>query len=66
MVSVSTLAFVVLAAGWLLVVLLAIMIWSGRCQRPTKIDPSCVDPLPGGLPSLEALTGSSRSENNRL
>jgi len=66
MVYVSTLAFVVLAAGWLLVVLLAIMIWSGRCQRPTSLDPRCVDPLPGGLASLEALTGSRRSDGNKL
>jgi cardiolipin synthase len=66
MVTVSTLAFVVLAAGWLLVVLLGIMIWSGRCQRPTRIDPCCVDPLPGGLPALEALTGSTRSGGNKI
>ena len=66
MVYVSTVAFVVLAAGWLLVVLLAIMIWSGRCQRPTCLDPRRVDPLPDGLASLEALTGSHRSDGNRL
>ena len=66
MVYVSTLAFGVLAAGWLLVVLLAIMIWSGRCQRPTCLDPRAVDPLPGGLASVEALTGSHRWEGNQL
>jgi len=57
---------VLLGLGWLLVVLLGVMIWSGRCQRPTTIDPRRMDPLPEGLSTIEALTGGRRIEGNRL
>ena len=58
--------FVLLVCGWLLVVLLAVMIWSGRSQRPACVDPRRVDPLPDGLSTIEALTGSHHSSGNRL
>jgi cardiolipin synthase len=66
MLEVSVWGFVLLLGGWLLVVLLGVMLWSARCQRPTTIDPARVDPLPEGFATIEALTGSSRSSGNRL
>jgi len=59
-------ALLLLGLGWLLVVALGIMIWSGRCQRPTELDPEKVEPLPDVLSTIEALTGSQRSAGNRL
>ncbi len=58
--------FMLIISGWLLVVLLAVMLWSARCQRPTRIHPDQVDPLPGGLAAIEMLTGSQHSKGNRL
>jgi cardiolipin synthase len=55
-----------LAAGWVLVATLGLILWSARCQRPTKIDPEKVEHLPDVLSTVEALTGSHRSPGNRL
>jgi cardiolipin synthase len=54
------------SSGWILVALLALMLWSARCQRPTRIVADNVDPLPDGLSTIEALTGSQHSNGNRL
>jgi cardiolipin synthase len=66
MLSLPLWGLLLVASGWVLVVLLAVMLWSARCQRPTNIDPRQVDPLPGSLATIEALTGSHRTNGNRL
>ena len=58
--------FLVLALGWVLVAALGLILWSARCQRPTKLDPAKVEHLPDVLSTVEALTGSGRSCGNRL
>lgn len=66
MLAIPLWAIALMALGWAVVVALAVMIWSGRSQRPTRIDPDRVEPLPHGLASVEALTASRRSGGNSL
>jgi cardiolipin synthase len=59
-------ALLLLASGWAWVMALGLMLWSARCQRPTKLDPDRVKDVPDVLATVEALTGSQRSAGNKL
>ena len=55
-----------LSAGWVLAVMLGFLLWSSRSQRPTRVEPGSVEPLPEILPALQALTEAWTTTGNRV
>ena len=62
----STWQAIALAVGWLLALLLGFLLWSSRSQRPTRVEPGSVEPLPEVLPALQALTEAWVTRGNRV